>query len=124
MAVTTTPLSSPIATKLLKDTDSDATAEADVLSGTGTIFMVTIDNTANGAVSYTKIYDAASATVGTTAPDFILRTTASTKQTFVFGAPGSGVALTTGLTFATVTAAGTAGTTSPTSNVIVEIMAS
>lgn len=123
MAVTTTPLSSPIATKLVVDTDSDATSESDVLVGSGTVYMVEVDNTGNGAVSYLKLYDAAAPTIGTTVPDFVLKVPASASRTFVLGAPGTGIAF-TNLSFCAVTTGGTAGTTSPTNNVTVRIMAS
>lgn len=122
MAVTTTPLSNPVGANIVTDTASNATAENDVRSGATTVYLVDVDNTANAAVSYTKLYDSASPTVGTTAPDFIFKVTASTRKVFVLDM--SGVAFTTGLSFATVTAAGTAGTSSPSSSVIVRILTS
>ena len=122
MAVTTTPLSNPVGANIVTDTASNATAENDVRSGAATVYLVDVDNTANAAVSYTKLYDSASPTVGTTAPDFIFKVTASTRKVFVLDM--SGVAFTTGLSFATVTAAGTAGTSSPSSSVIVRILTS
>ena len=122
MAVTTTPLSNPVGANIVTDTASNATAENDVRSGATTVYLVDVDNTANAAETYTKLYDSASPTVGTTAPDFIFKVTASTRKVFVLDM--SGVAFTTGLSFATVTAAGTAGTSSPSSSVIVRILTS
>lgn len=122
MGVTVTPLSNPLGTKLVKDLDSDATGENDVLAGACTVYIVDIDNTANAAVSYTKLYDAAAPTIGTTVPDIVLRVPSSKRRSFVIGAPADGQPF-TNLSFATVTAGGTAGTTSPTSDVIVQIMA-
>ena len=87
MAVTVTPLSNPLATKLVKDTDSDATGENDVLSGSGTVYLIKVDNTGNGSAVYTKIYDAAAPTIGTTAPDFILKTPASVTPNFSLCSP-------------------------------------
>lgn len=122
MSVTTTPLSNPVGANIVTDTTSNATSEDDVRGGATTVYMVDVDNTANAAVSYVKLYDSAAPTVGTTAPDFVFKVTASTRKVFVLDM--SGVAFTTGLSFATVTAAGTAGTSSPSSSVIVRILTS
>lgn len=122
MAVTTTPLSNPVGANIVLDTDSDATGENDVRSGATTIFIVDVDNTLVGAVTYTKLYNALAPTIGTTAPDVILRTPASVRRVFVLGLEG--VNFPTGLSFASVTAAGTAGTTSPTADVTVRILTS
>lgn len=122
MSVTTTPLSNPVGANIVTDTTSNATSEDDVRGGATTVYMVDVDNTANAAVSYVKLYDSASPTVGTTAPDFVFKVTASTRKVFVLDM--SGIAFTTGLSFATVTAGGTAGTSSPSSSVIVRILTS
>ena len=121
MAVTTTPLSNPVAAALVIDTDSDGTGENDVRSGASTVYMIDIDNAANAAVTYSKFYNALAPTIGTTAPDLILPTAASTRAVVAFP---SGFAFGTALSFASVTAAGTAGTTNPTSNVTVRIVCS
>lgn len=122
MAVTTTPLSNPVGANIVIDTVSNATAENDVRSGACTVYIVDVDNSANAAVSYTKLYNSASPTVGTTAPDVILMTPASARRSHVLGLEG--IALSTGLSFCTVTAGGTAGTSSPSSSVIVRILTS
>lgn len=122
MAVTTTPLSNPVGANIVTDTTSNGTSENDVRSGATTVYMVDVDNSANAAVTYTKLYNSASPTVGTTAPDLIFMTPASARKVFVLDM--SGVAFSTGLSFASVTAGGTAGTTNPTSSVIVRILTS
>jgi len=122
MAVTVTPTSSPLAAGIVVDTDSDATGENDVRSGATTVYIVDVDNSDNAAATYTKLYNSASPTIGTTAPDVILMTPASVRRAHVLGLQG--VAFSTGLSFASVTAGGTAGTTSPTSNVTVRILTS
>lgn len=122
MAVTTTPISSGIASNIVKDTDSDGTAENDVRSGAATLYLVYVDNSANAAASFTKLYDAAAPTVGTTAPDYIFKTPASVRRTYWLDP--AGVAFATAISFATVTAGGTAGTTNPTSNVEVHLYTS
>lgn len=95
---------------LLTDTSNAATAVVAKASST-VLYELEMDNTANSAASYLKIYNTATVTVGTTVPDFVYLVPASTKITLVFP---SGTTLGTAMTFATVTAGGTAGTTPPT----------
>jgi hypothetical protein len=106
--------------RLVRDTDSDATPEKNALGTNGTVFLIAADNSLNAALEYLKIYDAKDATVGTTDPDLIFMLPISGKLDIYCP---SGVALDNGLSFATVTTPGTAGTTSPTSDVAVTIMA-
>jgi len=122
MAVTTTPLSTSVGANIVTDLASNATSESDVRAGATTVFIVDVDNTANVAVTYVKLYDSAGPTIGTTAPDVVLRVTGSARKSFVLDM--SGVAFTTGLSFASVTAGGTAGTSNPSSSVIVRILTS
>jgi len=91
-------------------------------NSSGMIHSISVDNTANaGAASYLKLWDAAAGavTVGTTAPDYTIKIPAATKSTIVFH---DGLAYGSGLVAACLTTAGTAGTTGPTSDVIVEII--
>lgn len=122
MAVTTTPLSNAVAANMVVDTDADATGENDVRSGAATIYLVDVDNSNNSAVTYVKFYNALAPTIGTTAPDVILRVPASARRVWSFGLEGTNFP--TAISFAAVTAAGTAGTTSPTSDVTVRILTS
>lgn len=122
MAVTTTPLSNPVGANIVVDTDSNGTSENDVRGGACTVYQVDVDNTANAAVTYTKLYNSASPTVGTTAPDVIVMTPASVRKVFTLDM--SGVSFSTGLSFCSTTAGGTAGSTGPTSDVIVRILTS
>ena len=120
MALSTgTVAGSTIGTDIVEDTSSDNTP-ADADSSGGTIYQVYIDNTNNSAVSYVKLYMVAKAsvTVGTTPPDFIFPCPASVTKQFDFP---TGIDYTTALSFATVTAAGTGGTTSPSSAVVVRL---
>ena len=98
----------------------NATADNAVQSGTVYIASITIDNSNNAAKSYLKLYDHASPTVGTTAPTHIFEAPASKviRVNFHKNKPE----FTTSLSVACVTAAGTAGTTSPTSTVSVGIL--
>ena len=122
MSVTSTPLQTNLSASIVQDDDSNATSEDNVRNGATTVYMVDVDNSANAAVTYVKLYDSTGPTVGTTAPDMILKVTASARKVFVFDM--AGIAFTTGLSFASLTAGGTAGTTGPTSDVIVKILCS
>ena len=121
MAISTVDISSPSGLKKYRNTDL-----AEVIAGvdgtSGTLHSVSVDNTQNaGAACYLKLWNAASGsvTVGTTAPDIIIYVPAATKITLVFH---DGLVYGTALSAACVTTAGTAGTTNPTSNVIVELI--
>lgn len=121
MATSVVDISSPSGLNKFKETDLQGTKIA-VDATSGTIHAIIIDNTANAAeVEYLKLWDAASGdvTVGTTAPDWVIKIPAATKRTIVFH---EGLAYGTALTAACVTTAGTAGTTNPTASVVVEIL--
>lgn len=120
MAVTNIDISVPSSAKRFSDS-SAANAAVAVKASSGTVYALQIDNTANAAVSYVKLYDlaAGSVTVGTTAPDWIIKVPASTKVTLTFV---DGLAFGTALSECCVTAGGTAGTTSPSSAVVVTII--
>jgi hypothetical protein len=114
--VTLTNQSNPIGTKVVKIQAPNNSADANITGAAGTLYMLQIDNTANSSSMYFKLVDANAATVGTTSPDFVLRVRASTKTTFVI--PG-GLVFSTGFTAFCVSTGGTAGTSSPSSAVVV-----
>ena len=118
MAVSNIPVLSSAA--LFKDTDC-ANAAVAVKASSAVLYAVEIDNTNNGAATYVKLWNTAqgSVTVGTTAPDMILMCPASVSKSFIM--PG-GITFGTALTVAAVTAAGTAGSTSPTSDATVNVV--
>lgn len=119
MAVSTQSLGFAAGTNIFTDT-ANANAAIVVKAASTVVHLVTIDNTANGAASYVKLYNNAGAvTVGTTVPDEVILVPSSTSITVAI--PG-GKTFSTGLQVATVTAGGTGGTTSPTSAVIVRIV--
>lgn len=108
----------PVGTKLVVDDEADEVAKIAVTGAAGNLYQVDVDNEANAAASYLKVYDAASPTVGTTAPDFIFRVAAGQRR---------GLVIPDGwyfsyLSFAVVTSGGTAGTTGPTSAVTVRMV--
>jgi hypothetical protein len=112
----TTP--SPYATNQASDTSVNSSVQQ-AKTGSGTLFMVEIDNTANSAVTYVKVYDNTTVTVGTTVPDWIFYAPASVKRTY---SVPTGLAFSTGLAYAAVTQGGTAGTTSPSSAVLLKLV--
>lgn len=120
MAVTNTSLPALASTFLFTDTVS-ANAAIPVKASSATLYAIDVDNTANASASYTKIWNVASGSVvvGTTVPDMIILVPASTRVSIPIPA---GIVFGTALSEATVTTAGTAGTTSPSSSVIVRLV--
>lgn len=107
---------------IVRDTDADATSENDVSSGAAVLYAVQINNSANAsATSYLKLYNNIAPTVGTTAPDMILFAVGGATTNYAFP---KGISFGTGLSFACLTTAGTAGTTNPTSDVSIILVTS
>ena len=99
-------------------TDIENAAEA-MASSSKVLRAVTIDNAANGAVTYVKFWNSAGPTVGTTAPDMILMCPASVARTYIFP---EGITFGTACEVAALTTGGTAGTTSPTSACNIQVI--
>lgn len=118
MAVSTSPIVSPFRSFIGEDTDVTNAAVKDVMNGPGYLHAIVVDNT-GGAAFHLKLYDNGNPTVGGTDPDWILFVPAAGIYTFLFkvytsaGIYESGVYFATGLSWAGVTEAGTAGTTDP-----------
>ena len=92
---------------------TDATATPDVLkSGSGTLFKIEINNTANNNIG-------GAPTVGTTDPTYVFKCPASTSK--VYSCP-KGTAFPNALYAACVTTGGTGGTGNPTNDVIYRIL--
>jgi hypothetical protein len=109
--------------EIVKLKDIDATALADVLDGggSGTIYGVEIDCTANTTEDvYLKFADALTATPGTTTPYMKLIGKASKKTTYMFP---NGIAFATGVTAWCTQEKTIAGTTSPSGTVNVTMIA-
>lgn len=119
MAVTIYPISVLSGLKAFLDTVSNATPENNINTGALTVYQVIIDNTLNPSQKvYSKFWNNAAPTVGTTVPDMIIKTPGGVSRTWFFL---EGIPFATALSFATVTAGGTGGTTNPASNVSVKI---
>lgn len=119
MATNSIPMSGAAFTEIIVDTQSDETAENDVAGGSAVVFIVDCDNRQNSDPSYTKIWNHAAPTVGTTAPDCIIRTTGQVRRAVLYGF--SGTTFGTAVSFATLTQGGTAGSTGPSNSVTVKI---
>ena len=81
------PLLNPIGGSVYTATISSASAVNNPLSDTAvTAYQIEVDNTANSAVTYVKVYNAASPAHASNAPMMTLKAEASTKQHFMFPA--------------------------------------
>ena len=121
MALSVSDQVSPVGSKLIVDTDANATARNDVTGTSGTIYQVDVDNEANSDNPvYFKIYDNASPTVGTTSPDHIFKVLVNQRRNIAIP---EGLDF-TNLSYCAVVSGGTAGTTAPTSAVVVRMVTS
>ena len=96
---------------LLIDTSCTGTAVV-AKASSAVLYQLELDNTANAAASFFKIYNNGSPTVGTTAPDWVVMVPASVSRTVTIA---SGLTFATALTYACTIAGGTAGSTAPSS---------
>ena len=105
---------------LFNDSANGATVVA-VKASSGTIYEMELDNSANGAATYFKLFNVAAGSVvlGTTAPDLILLVPASTKITLVFP---SGLAMGTAISCASVTDKAVTSTDAPSSSFVVKMV--
>jgi|1_EtaG_2_1085319.scaffolds.fasta_scaffold35972_1 hypothetical protein len=120
MAFNKTVLASLLGGNLIDDPQANSTPQHDVTGGTGPIHLVRINNVNNAYKVYVKFYDlAAGVTVGTTVPHMIVFAPPNKDVQWNF----NGVPFTTGISYACVIEAGTAGTTSPAADVAIAIEA-
>lgn len=119
MALSKQTLAFTASLKLIRDTDVDETAENDVNAGAGTLYGIKINNSLNSAASFVKLYNNAAPTVGTTAPDMVIKVKAGKTRSLLIP---QGISFPTGISYACVTAGGTGGVTGPTSAVTVEFI--
>lgn len=104
-----TPAGSLYSKHLTFDDDSDATGSDDVRSGATTLYAIQVEDKAT-AIAHVKLYDHQAPVIGTTDPDFIFPAKSGENDTWVCV---GGAIFANGLSWATVTEAGTAGTSSP-----------
>jgi hypothetical protein len=119
MAITQLALGFPAGTNLFQETVIGATVDTVKNSG-GTLFFIQIDNTANAAISYLKLFNTnAAVTLGTTVPDDVILVPASIKLPLYYV---GGKGFLSGLQAACVTTGGTGGVTPPGSSVVLIII--
>ena len=116
MAVTVTNQTSPLGSNLVQDTTAGGTAVDNTTGASGVLYMVEIDNTNNGAISYLKMANSTNATAGTTAADLCLFCPGSAKRSYVFP---EGITFSTGFSHWCVAEKAESNTTGPSSAVIV-----
>ena len=97
----------------VNDTAVNATSQNAILAATVTLYALRLDNSANSAVTYFKIWDNTAPTVGTTAPDKVFKVPASKIVHVIFYEDRPTFSV--GFSWAAVTTPGTAGVTGPTS---------
>jgi len=113
IAVKSSGVTSPFSARGIEVTDLENTGLNDFLSTSTTVYTFDLDNAANGAVTYFKLYDSASPTYGTTEPSLMIKVAASTRAVWSIA---QGLKLTTGLSVMASTAAGPTSGSSPGSN--------
>ena len=114
MASAITTLSGVLGGNVLSDTSVSNSVVANPTSGGATIYHLEFDNTANSSVTYLKIYEATSVTLGTTQPSLVVKAAAATKEYLSFP---TGMVLSTGASYvATTTASNSAGSPAAPSN--------
>ncbi len=110
----------PLLTGATLLTDSSVGATVVVAkASSAVIYELELDNTANAAVTYLRLYNATSATNGSTQYDGLFYVPASTKITIVLPA---GVTYGTGLCYTAGTSATLATTTAPSSAFVLKMV--
>lgn len=123
MAITQITIQTPANEILFSDTAIGNALDA-IKASSAKVYYLTVDNTANGAASYLKLFNLASGsvTLGTSSPDEVILCPGSVVTTVVYGtAAAPGKTFGTALTAACVTTGGTAGTVSPSSSVVLTV---
>ena|ERR1700687_4482510 len=123
MAISQVNVGSPTNEIIFQDTAMGNVVDA-IKASSARLYSVIIDNTLNASASYVKLFNlgSGSVVVGTTAPDEIIFVPglALVTVTYFTGA-AQGKVFATALSAFCVTTGGTAGSTSPSSSVIVSI---
>ena len=113
MALTSTFITNPVKTIIVNQTASTSASgvgDNNVAGGPAYLISATINNSSYGTVVYTSLYNATSATKGTTDSDIILRGHNSASKTYTFHPP---YYFSNGISMVTSTDKGQAGTTAP-----------
>lgn len=106
--------------KLTTDLNIGNTSQSNVTGAAGTLYMITIDNTANTSVVYLKLVDALTGGHGV-APNWQFKVPASAKISFLMP---EGTSFTTGLSIWCVIGPETNNNNSPANDVILNVITS
>jgi len=112
VAVASSGVSSPFSVRSLDVSDLENTGLSDFVSASATVYTLDLDNSANGAITYFKLYDSASPTYGTTDPNLMILVAASTRQVW---SVAQGLSLSSGFSVAASTVNGPDSGSSPSS---------
>jgi hypothetical protein len=122
MAQSLTTLPTTLGTHVAEDTANDSSGHLNIdAAGNPTLNTVEIDNSANTHAVYTKFWNNAAPTIGTTAPDMILPCLAGAAIKYHWP-DGLDSIFGTALSYATVKEPGTGGTGDPDSSVPVKVL--
>ena len=114
MAAALTVISDALGSNVLTDSAVTNSVVANPTTGGATIFHLEFDNTANSSVTYLKMYEATSVTLGTTQPSIVVKAAAATKE---YLSMPTGMVLAAGASYiATTTASNAAGSPAAPSN--------
>ena len=105
--------SSPFSARGVEITDLENTGLSDFISSSTTVYTMDLDNSANGALTFFKLYDSTGPTYGTTEPSVMIQVAASTRQVW---SVAQGLRLSSGLSVMACTVDGPAAGSSPGSN--------
>lgn len=120
MAVSNISIAQISGANLFIDTANSNSAVA-IKGSSAVLYQLELDNTANGASTYCKIFNVAagSVVVGTTAADMVILIPASVKITMVFP---DGVTFSTALSVASVTGKAESSSTAPSASFVVKMV--
>ena len=93
VSVTSSGVSNPFTVRAIDISDLEHTGLNDFVSSSTTVYTLDLDNSANGAITYFKLYDSTSPTYGTTQPSLIVQVAASTRTVWTIA---QGLALSSG----------------------------
>ena len=113
IAVKSSGVASPFSVRGVEITDLENSGLSDFLSGSTTVYTLDLDNSANSAITYFKLYDNASPKYGTTDPVVMIEVAANARQVW---SVAQGLNLTNGLSMMAATSDGPDSSSSPSSS--------
>jgi hypothetical protein len=113
IAVKSSGVSSPFSARGVEITDLENTGLNDFISSATSVYTLDLDNSANGALTFFKLYDSTGPTYGTTEPSLMIQVAASTRQVWSIA---QGLQLLSGLSVMASTVDGPDSGSSPGSN--------